>query len=153
MGADTRDGYKRRPVPRSAELGARGETPRAASGWDRRGIMANGKALERLDAGAFEGDRLRRPGTWAIAFLADWCPFCRAFAPKFQALEGGGDFQVAEGDVTDQNSPLWDVFHLDVVPTVIVFRNGAPTFRQNGRLMRGLSDKDLTALRGNLAGT
>jgi thiol-disulfide isomerase/thioredoxin len=108
--------------------------------------------MERLAADAFEGDHLRRPGTWAVAFLADWCPFCRAFAPKFDALAGGGSFHVARGDVTDEASPLWDVFHLEVVPTVVVFRDGVPGFRRDGQLGRGLSDTDLAAIRAELTG-
>jgi thiol-disulfide isomerase/thioredoxin len=107
--------------------------------------------VDRLGAEAFQGDRLQRPGTWAVAFLADWCPFCRAFAPKFDALAGGGSYQIARGDVTDYDSPLWDAFHLEVVPTVVVFREGVPGFRRDGQLGRGLSDADLAAIRGELA--
>jgi thioredoxin 1 len=106
--------------------------------------------MERLGADAFEGDHLRRSGTWAVAFLADWCPFCRAFAPKFDALAGGGSFQVARGDVTDYDSPLWETFHIEVVPTVVVFREGVPGFRRDGVLGRGLSDTDLAAVRAEL---
>ncbi|HTW77045.1 MAG TPA: thioredoxin family protein [Thermoplasmata archaeon] len=108
--------------------------------------------MERIAAEAFDGERLRRPGTWAVAFLADWCPFCRAFAPKFDTLAGGGNYQIARGDVTDENSPLWDAFHLDVVPTVIVFHDGVASFRKNGQLGRGLSDADLATIRSHLPG-
>jgi thioredoxin 1 len=107
--------------------------------------------MERLDAAAFDGERLNRPGTWAVAFLADWCPFCRAFAPKFEALAAGGPYRIAEGDVTDEESPLWETFHLDVVPTVIVFRDGAAGCRRDGRLGHGLSDADVAAVRAELA--
>jgi len=98
-----------------------------------------------IDASAFRGTELARPGTWAVAFLADWCPFCRSFAPKFDALEGQG-FDLAHGDVNSESSPLWHDFDIKVVPTVVVFRDGQPIFRANGRYLRGLSDRDLAAI-------
>ncbi len=114
------------------------------------GRAPTGPGMERLEADSFDGTRLRRTGTWAVAFLADWCPFCRAFAPRFELLGGTGPFQVAGGDVTDEGSPLWEDFGIDVIPTVVVFREGAPGFRRNGVLGRGLSDADLEAIRAEL---
>ncbi len=115
-----------------------------------RWTFSGGIGLERLEADAFDGTRLRRSGTWAVAFLADWCPFCRAFAPRFERLAGTGSFQIAMGDVTDEASPLWDAFGIDVIPTVVIFRDGAPGFRRDGALGRGLSDSDLAAIRAEL---
>jgi thioredoxin 1 len=106
--------------------------------------------LARLRADAFEGDRLLRPGIWAIGFLADWCPYCRAFVPALESLAGGGAFEVAVGDVTDEESPLWERFSIDVVPTVVVFRDGRPAFRRDGRLGIGLTGDDLRAIRSEL---
>lgn len=98
---------------------------------------------------AFDGDRLDRDGLWAVAFLADWCPFCHEFAPRFESLGAlGGDLLVA--DVTDLESPLWDRFRLDIVPTVVVFRDGAAVTRADGVSMRGLGDDDLRAVRAAL---
>jgi thioredoxin 1 len=103
--------------------------------------------VERLGPDAFDGDRLRRRGTWAVAFSADWCPFCRAFVPEFEALRGTGPFEIAIGDLTDEENPLWERFDVDVVPTLVAFRDGAAIFRRNGRLGAGLDAADLTALR------
>lgn len=107
--------------------------------------------MERIGADAFDAERLRRPGTWAVVFLADWCPFCVSFAPKFAELDGTGSFRVAVADVSEESSPLWDRFRIEVVPTVIVFRDGSAAFRRDGQLMRGLGDKDLAAIRSHLA--
>lgn len=109
--------------------------------------------MERLGAEAFEGDQLRRRGTWAICFLADWCPFCHAFEPAFGSLAGGGAFEIAIGDVTDESSSLWERFNIDVVPTVVVFRDGKAVFRRDGRLGVGLSSTDLKAIRNALGPT
>ncbi len=107
--------------------------------------------MERLGADAFDGDRLRRSGTWAIAFLADWCGFCQAFAPKFEALAGSGPFEIAIADVTDEDNPLWERFNVEVVPTLLGFRDGPTIFRRDGRLGSGLAASDLSALRDALA--
>lgn len=85
--------------------------------------------METLPATAFEKGRLRRDGTWVVAFYAEWCPFCRRFRPEFEALDGGTAFRTAIGDVSSEVSPLWDDFAIEVVPTVIVFRDGRPVFR------------------------
>jgi thioredoxin 1 len=107
--------------------------------------------VQRIHADAFEGERLLRSGTWAVAFLADWCPFCRSFEPTFESLAGTGPFELAVGDVTDEENPLWERFSLEVVPTVVVFRDGLPTFRRDGTLGRGLSENDVRELRADLA--
>jgi thiol-disulfide isomerase/thioredoxin len=109
--------------------------------------------MERLKSDAFEGERLVRKGTWAVAFLADWCPFCRAFLPKFEGLRGTGPFEIAVGDLTDENSPLWETFKVDVVPTLIAFRDGKAIFRRDGRLGQGLAPADLSALKDALRPT
>jgi thiol-disulfide isomerase/thioredoxin len=105
--------------------------------------------LERLDARAFDGQKLRRNGTWAVAFLAEWCPFCHAFAPEFARLGNGSNLAV--GDLTDYDGPLWDVFGIEVVPTVLVFRDGEIVYRANGVLGEGLGPRDVAAVRRALA--
>jgi thioredoxin 1 len=106
--------------------------------------------LERLGAADFDGVRLRRSGTWGVGFLAEWCPFCRSFEPKFEGLAGTTPAHLAIADVTDEESPLWERFSVEVVPTVIVFRDGEATFRRDGRLGRGLGEPDLQAFRAAL---
>jgi thioredoxin 1 len=94
----------------------------------------------------FEGTRLKRPGTWAVAFVADWCPFCRRFLPLFEAARGRGEFTLAYGDLTSYENPLWETFDVSVVPTLIAFRDGAIVFRENGRFARGLTAAHVDAL-------
>jgi thioredoxin 1 len=94
--------------------------------------------VEKLDARAFQKDRLLRDGTWVVAFVADWCPFCRSFLPTFARLDGEPGFRTAIGDVSDEVSPLWDDLRIDVVPTLVVFQDGRPIHREDGLLGRGL---------------
>jgi len=86
--------------------------------------------VEPLTSEAFRGVRLRRDGSWIVAFLADWCPFCRAFLLEFEALDGGGSFRTGVADVSDDESPLWDDFAIEVVPALVVFSNGRAVYRQ-----------------------
>ena len=108
--------------------------------------------LERLGPGAFQGDRLARPGTWAVGFFAQWCGFCQAFAPSFAGLDGGAT-HLAVGDLTDLHNPLWERFDIEIVPTVIVFRDGKAVLRVDGRPMEGLGSEDLEAVQHALAPT
>ena len=98
--------------------------------------------LERAGPEAFDGKRLRRPGTVVVGFLADWCPVCRAFRPEFERLAEGGR-QLLMADVTDEASPLWDRFRIEIVPTVLVFRDGETVFRADGEPGTGLDGGDL----------
>ena len=106
--------------------------------------------MERVGADAFDAGRLKRPGTWIVGFLADWCPFCRSFLPHLDSLRSPEGLGVLLADVTDEESPLWEAFGIDVVPTVVVFRDGAPVYRRDGRLGRGLGPEDLRAIRASL---
>ncbi|MGD1099594.1 MAG: thioredoxin family protein [Thermoplasmata archaeon] len=103
--------------------------------------------MEKLKATAFRKDRLLREGTWVVAFLADWCPFCRRFLPPFSALSGEKGFRTAIGDVTSEESPLWEDFQIEVVPTLVVFREGRPVFRADGVLGSGLPPEVLEKAR------
>ena len=47
----------------------------------------------------------------------------------------------AEVDISDDEDPLWELFDIKVVPTMIVFKNGEAIFRKDGLLGRGLSGK------------
>jgi thioredoxin 1 len=103
--------------------------------------------VERVGVEAFEGEGLRRPGTVAVAFLADWCPFCRVFAPEFERLAEDGGPATLVADVTDEASPLWDRFRIEVVPTVVVFHDGQAIFRADGVPGQGLGAEALAAIR------
>jgi thioredoxin-like negative regulator of GroEL len=102
--------------------------------------------VETFGPDMFEGTHLRRAGTWVVDFSADWCPFCQEFLPKFASLPRPSGVQLAIGDLTDYHSPLWDRFSLEVTPTVIVFREGAPVFRRDGRRGEGLDEDDLKSV-------
>jgi thiol-disulfide isomerase/thioredoxin len=91
-----------------------------------------------LNPSDFDGTQLKRSGTVVALFTADWCPFCRAFAPVFESAREETDITKAVVDLSNQENPLWEVFEVHVVPTVIVFRDGVSVIRKDGVLGRGL---------------
>lgn len=46
-------------------------------------------------------------------------------------------------DVTDLESPLWERFGLEVVPTLAAFRDGEVVLREDGRLGLGIESATL----------
>jgi thiol-disulfide isomerase/thioredoxin len=108
--------------------------------------------VERLAISDFDGRDLRRPGSVVVAFVAQWCGFCREFEPRFRALEPLPGCALALADVSDQSSPLWETFGIEVVPTVIGFVEGALRWRRDGELGEGLTDRDVAAIQAACAG-
>ena len=49
--------------------------------------------------------------------------------------------------VDDMDDPLWDVYSIDVVPTLAVFESGRLVFKVDGILGVGLGEKDIERLR------
>jgi hypothetical protein len=108
------------------------------------------RRLERVGAEAFHGTRLLRDGTYAVAFLADWCPFCDVFLVAYESMPPPVGARLI-ADVTDEQSPLWDAFAIEVVPTVVVFRGGRPVARFDGVPGVGLGGRDLDRIAATIA--
>lgn len=106
--------------------------------------------LVKIGAEGFDGLSLRRTGVVVVAFLADWCGFCARFEPVLERWVGEG-LDVVVADVSEEASPLWDRFGVEIVPTLIVFRDGVPSFRADGVASVGLDAAALTAVRRYLA--
>ncbi|HLM90918.1 MAG TPA: thioredoxin family protein [Thermoplasmata archaeon] len=106
--------------------------------------------MDSLSEDQFEAQTLRRPGRYAVVFSADWCPFCRAFLPPFASLAGPPGFHLARVDLTDLENPLWEQFEIEVVPTVVVFRDGEVTLRIDGVAGVGLGTRDVDRVRAAL---
>lgn len=102
--------------------------------------------VERVGAEAFDGERLRRPGTVVVGFLADWCPYCVRFAPQLQRLARRGA-SVLLADVSDEASPLWETFRIEIVPSVVVFHDGEPVARADGVAGLGLTPEQVRSIR------
>jgi len=63
------------------------------------------------------------------------------FYPAFNAAAEKNGIEWSPMDISDDGNPLWDVFSIEVVPTIIIFKDGKAVFRRDGVLGRGLSGK------------
>ena len=97
--------------------------------------------LQRSD---FEGTKLSKSGTIAVLFAASWCPFCRMFTTTFELRLREKGIEGARVDLSEYDSPLWDSFRIEIVPTVIVFRDGDAVFRRDGTSGVGLDPEIMT---------
>lgn len=73
-----------------------------------------------------------------VDFHALWCGPCKVQSPilKELAAELGDRVKVIKIDV-DQNSAISGQYQIQSVPTLIVFKNGKPVWRQSGVVSKG----------------
>jgi thioredoxin 1 len=97
-------------------------------------------ASTQLGPSDFESKRLKKSGTLVVLFAAEWCPFCRRFSSIFDSVLAEKGLAGGLADLSDLENPLWEEFGIDVVPTVMVFKEGELIYRKDGVLGRGLPD-------------
>jgi len=102
------------------------------------------EADRKLGPSDFDGKHLKTSGTVAVLFAADWCPFCRRFGPIYQSALAEKGMPSALVDLSDLANPLWETFDIQVVPTVMVFKDGVLIHRIGGVLGQGLPDNAMS---------
>jgi len=83
---------------------------------------------------------------YLVLFYADWCPFCAKFKPIFEAYDGKLRYKLAGAKVNEDDNPLWDMFKIDSIPTMIAFNSGEVVTRRDAKRGVGLTKDDMESI-------
>ena len=90
--------------------------------------------------------QLKSNGKVLALFYASWCPHCRGFVSVFDKKVVNFTVErVIHVLLDDYDSPLWDDYSIEAVPTVILFDKGKVCRRLDGKLGEGLNEKQFKA--------
>src|SRR5512136_381862 len=95
-----------------------------------------------MDADALDRMRSERKNFF-ILFTASWCSYCATLEKELESAPA--DFRLYEMDISDESSPAWDEYDIQVVPTSLFFKGGKELSRKVASLS-GLRIKDIRAL-------
>ena len=81
----------------------------------------------------FEEEVLKAETPVLVDFWATWCGPCRMLAPTVSAIaeKYAGKVKVCKVDI-DENVPLAEKYGIEVIPTLILFKNGEEKARKIG---------------------
>ncbi|MFC7704592.1 thioredoxin [Plastorhodobacter daqingensis] len=88
-----------------------------------------------LDDATFDQFVTRNPRPVLVDFWAPWCGPCKMLAPVLEAFahESGPRLDIVKIDV-DANRRVAGRYGLRAVPTLMLFRNGAPIGQKSGAM-------------------
>ncbi|MEG1705419.1 MAG: thioredoxin [Clostridia bacterium] len=66
-----------------------------------------------------------------VDFYATWCPPCKMLAPVLEDLSNTRKYRIAKVNI-DENNNLANELKIDVVPTLLVFKDGKIVDRNVG---------------------
>ncbi len=92
-----------------------------------------------LSEGDFQASTLRIRDKTVVLFHASWCPYCKLLMPTYEKFGGDAKVDVARVDISDFESPLWDAFSIEAVPTAIIFEKGEPVARVDSKMGSGVT--------------
>ena len=100
---------------------------------------------------AFEKEVIRKGEPVVVLFEATYCPFSQAFRKVIERYDGKLPLRIVSVLLDDWGDPLWIRYRIEVTPTLAVFSGGRMTYRIDGVLGVGLSERDVRKLAAYLA--
>ena len=93
--------------------------------------------IKQLSDASFEADVLKSSIPVLVDYWAEWCGPCKMIAPILEevARDYDGKLQVAKVDV-DENQTTAGKYGIRGIPTLMIFRNGAPVATKVGALSK-----------------
>ena len=91
----------------------------------------------------FDAEVLKSKEPVLVDFFAEWCGPCKAMAPALDqvASEMAGKLKVVKVDV-DQSSAIAQKYHIQAMPTLIMFKDGKEVDRHVGALVQKIKLED-----------
>ena len=85
-------------------------------------------------------------GKYLVLFYADWCSYCTKFKVVFEKYEGKFSYKMVGAKVNEDENPLWDLFKIESVPTMIAFDSGEMVSRRDAVRGVGLTSADMESI-------
>lgn len=73
----------------------------------------------------FENEVLESDKLTVVDFFATWCGPCQMLAPVLEKISNNNEFKIVKIDI-DESVELAIKYHVEVVPTLVVFKDGNP---------------------------
>ena len=90
--------------------------------------------LKHLNSKEFEQEVLNSNKAILVDFFATWCGPCQMLSPVLEKISTSrADFDIAKVDI-DQSADLASKYQIEIVPTMLVFKNGNVVDRMEGYL-------------------
>jgi thioredoxin 1 len=102
--------------------------------------------MQNIDHNEFVQTVMESDEKYLVLFYADWCPYCAKFKPLFEAYEGKLKYRIAGAKVNDDDNPLWDMFKIESIPTMVAFNAGEVVTRRDAKRGVGLTKEDIESI-------